>query len=167
MQKIDLEYFDEYKYVEKICNDMYGDGGISAYIEIMENTTNGKKVFIHNWDNYYKMLKHLRWLRNQIAHGTGSFDVTNQDIKDIKQVHNDLLMTQDPLALLYKRINGIKKDNNIDVKVQTNSINSNHSHAVNYHKKSKFESIIKLILILSLFTISFIFMYYIVSSSLK
>lgn len=167
MQDIDLEYLNEYKFVEKICNDMYGDRGISAYIEIMENTTNSEKFFIHNWDNYYKMLKHLRWLRNQVAHETSSYEVTNQDIKNIKQIHNDLLTVQDPLALLYRRNHDMKKEHNIDIKVQAHSTNSNHASDVNYHKKSKFESIIKIILTTTLFIILFILIYYILSNTLK
>lgn len=103
MRKIDLEYFSEYKYVEKICKDIYGDKAVSAYIETMENTADREKAFVENWNDYYKKLKHLRWLRNQIAHENDSYEVTRQDIEDINQFHSDLLKQQDPLALLCKK----------------------------------------------------------------
>ncbi|MBQ7744852.1 MAG: hypothetical protein IJT85_04715, partial [Ruminococcus sp.] len=60
-----MEYFNEYKSVEKICNEMYGENGVSAYINDMQNCTSREKSFIVNWDKKLKDLKHLRWLRNQ------------------------------------------------------------------------------------------------------
>ena len=106
---IDMEYFNEYKSVEKICNEMYGENGVSAYINDMQNCTSREKSFIVNWDKKLKDLKHLRWLRNQIAHDNGVYEVTEQDLLDIKLFHDELLTQQDPLALLYKEIENTKK----------------------------------------------------------
>ena len=106
---IDMEYFNEYKSVEKICNEMYGENGVSAYINDMQNCTSREKSFIVNWDKKLKDLKHLRWLRNQIAHDNGVYEVTEQDLLDIKLFHDELLTQQDPLALLYKEIESTKK----------------------------------------------------------
>ena len=104
-----MEYFNEYKSVEKICNEMYGENGVSAYINDMQNCTSREKSFIVNWDKKLKDLKHLRWLRNQIAHDNGVYEVTEQDLLDIKLFHDELLTQQDPLALLYKEIENTKK----------------------------------------------------------
>ena len=104
-----MEYFNEYKSVEKICNEMYGENGVSAYINDMQNCTSREKSFIVNWDKKLKDLKHLRWLRNQIAHDNGVYEVTEQDLLDIKLFHDELLTQQDPLALLYKEIESTKK----------------------------------------------------------
>ncbi len=109
MQSIDMEYFNEYKSVEKICNEMYGENGVSAYINDMQNCTSREKRFIVNWDKKLKDLKHLRWLRNQIAHDNEIYEVTEQDLSDIKLFHDELLTQQDPLALLYKEIESTKK----------------------------------------------------------
>ena len=106
---IDMEYFNEYKSVEKICNEMYGENGVSAYINDMQNCTSREKSFIVNWDKKLKDLKHLRWLRNQIAHDNGVYEVTEQDLLDIKLFHDELLTQEDPLALLYKEIENTKK----------------------------------------------------------
>ena len=35
MNQIESEFFEEYKVVEKICSDMYGGGGLKAYLEDM------------------------------------------------------------------------------------------------------------------------------------
>ncbi|MBR3738551.1 MAG: hypothetical protein IKN26_07430 [Eubacterium sp.] len=109
MQSIDMEYFNEYKSVEKICNEMYGENGVSAYINVMQHCTSREKSFIVNWDKKLKDLKHLRWLRNQIAHPNDSYEVTPQDLTDIKAFYDELMTQQDPLALLYKEIESTKK----------------------------------------------------------
>ena len=109
MQSIDMEYFNEYKSVEKICNEMYGENGVSAYINDMQNCTSREKSFIVNWDKKLKDLKHLRWLRNQIAHPNDSYEVTQQDLTDIKAFYDELMTQQDPLALFYKEIESTKK----------------------------------------------------------
>ena len=75
----------------------------------MQNCTSREKSFIVNWDKKLKDLKHLRWLRNQIAHDNEAYEVTEQDLIDIKAFHNALLTQQDPLALLYKEIESTKK----------------------------------------------------------
>ena len=109
MQSIDMEYFSEYKVVERICRDMYGEDGVKAYIEEMEASNSREKMFISNWENKLRTLKHLKWLRNQIAHDNGVYEVTEQDLLDIKLFHDELLTQQDPLALLYKEIESTKK----------------------------------------------------------
>jgi len=106
---IDMEYFNEYKSVEKICNEIYGENGVSAYINDMQNCTSREKSFIVNWDKKLKDLKHLRWLRNQIAHPNDFYEVTPQDLTDIKAFYDELMTQQDPLALLYKEIENTKK----------------------------------------------------------
>ena len=104
MANFDMEFFSEYKAVEHICKDMYGDGAVKAYIEETESCKSSEKIFINNWDKKLRTLKHLKWLRNQIAHENDSYEVTEQDIADIKAFHNDLLTQQDPLTLLRKEV---------------------------------------------------------------
>lgn len=120
MQSIDMEYFSEYKTVERICRDMYGEDGVKAYIEEMEYCTNREKMFVGNWNDKLKTLKHLKWLRNQIAHDNEAYEVTEQDLTDIKVFHDELLTQQDPLALLHKEIEKAKKKQQ-DFKLQQKS----------------------------------------------
>lgn len=99
---IEMTYFSEYKTVEKLCNDMYGERGVSVYIETMELRNAPGTALVRGWTEYYKMIKHLRWLRNRIAHENENYEVTQKDIEDIKRFHSDLLSQNDPLALLHK-----------------------------------------------------------------
>ena len=109
MKSIDVEFLNEYLPVEKFCNETYGENGVTAYINDMQCCTANEKRLVHNWDVELNKLKHLRWLRNQIVHPNNSYEVTQQDLIDIKTFYNKLLTQQDPLALLYKEIEKAKK----------------------------------------------------------
>lgn len=111
MQKNDSKFFDIYKSAEKICRDICGEKGVTSYIEEMELKAPQGRLLVGGWDKYHKNLKHLRWLRNQIAHDTASYEVTGQDISDIERFHSDLLSQRDPLALLYKETRKKNKNN--------------------------------------------------------
>lgn len=126
-----MEYFSEYKTVERICRDMYGEDGVKAYIEKMENCTNREKMFVRNWYDKLKTLKHLKWLRNQIAHDNEVYEVTEQDLTDITAFHTELLIQQDPLALLYKEIENTKKKQQ-EFKLQQRSIQKTQQQQVQY-----------------------------------
>ena len=110
MKKIDVEFLNEYLPVEKICNEIYGENGVTAYINDMQYRTDYEKRLVYNWDAEFKKLKHLRWLRNQIVHPNNSYEVTQQDLIDIRIFHNKLLKQQDPLALLRKEIAKANKE---------------------------------------------------------
>lgn len=97
MNALENEYFEEYKAVEQICNDMY-ENGVSGYIdEMYENMDVGKRL-VPNWYKKVKVLKRLRWLRNRIAHGGEDYEVTAQDFQSLKMFHNELLSGTDPLS---------------------------------------------------------------------
>ena len=104
MNNVDLMFFNEYQAVERICKDIYGDESVKAYINTMENCNRPEKTQVPNWYKKLKTLKHLKWLRNQIIHPNGPYEVTGQDIADIKSFHNELLTYQDPLTLLRKEV---------------------------------------------------------------
>ena len=92
-------FFDEYKKAEKTCNRLCGcDNGISWYIGQMEETQN-IKTSPKPWKDTYYTLKHLRWLRNKIAHDDESCNVTEKDVKDIREFHDSLLLENDELSL--------------------------------------------------------------------
>ncbi len=136
MQSIDMEYFSEYKTVERICRDMYGEDGVKAYIDEMEKCTNREKMFVSNWDNKIKTLKHLKWLRNQIAHDNEAYEVTEQDLADIKAFYTELLTQQDPLALLYKEIENTKK-NQQEFKLQQRSMQRTRQQQIQHTSQSQ------------------------------
>lgn len=76
---------------------------LSEYVSEMEQNTYQGKYKIYSWDKDYKTLKHLRWIRNRIAHDSEGFQICEpQDIDDMQNFYDRLLSVQDPLALLRK-----------------------------------------------------------------
>lgn len=99
MDAIQIEFLDEYKYVDKICREMLGtEKGVTAYIEQLDETPVTVRYWITEWNDEYRQLKHIRWLRNQIVHSTGYVDCTQSDLDWLKDFHNRLLTQQDLLA---------------------------------------------------------------------
>ena len=100
MDAIQIELLEEYKYVDAICRDMLGaEKGVTAYIEQLDETP-----MTTEWNDEYKQLKHIRWLRNQIAHSTESVECSQADVDWLKGFHNRLLTQQDLLAKAHRVI---------------------------------------------------------------
>lgn len=105
MDAIQVELLEEYKYVDKICQEMLGAGkGVTAYIEQLDKTPVTVRYWITEWNDEYRQLKHIRWLRNQIAHSTGTVDCTRSDLEWLKGFYNRLLTQQDILAKAHRVI---------------------------------------------------------------
>ncbi len=101
MNSIESELFEEYKYVDKICREMYNaEKGVATYIEQMEMTPMSMRYKVAGWDNDYKQLKHIRWVRNQLAHETGYVECTQVDVDWLRNFHSRLLNQTDPLAIV-------------------------------------------------------------------
>ena len=106
MTELDIEFLEEYKAVERICNDMYGvNSGVTEYITSMECADGYKTLAVARWNDMLVTLKRLRHLRNQIVHGNiGDFEVTEQDLHNLEGFHKALLNQTDPLARLRKTV---------------------------------------------------------------
>ena len=105
MDAIQIEFLEEYKYVDEICRDMLGtEKGVTAYIEQLDETPMTVRYWIVEWNDEYRQLKHIRWLRNQIAHSTGSVECSQADVDWLKGFHNRLLTQQDLLAKAHRVI---------------------------------------------------------------
>ena len=105
MDTFQIELLDEYKYVDAICRDMFGTKkGVSAYIEQLDETPMTVRYWITEWNDEYRQLKHIRWLRNQIVHSTGYVECTQSDLDWLKGFHNRLLTQQDLLAKAHRVI---------------------------------------------------------------
>ncbi len=116
MDAVQIELLEEYKYVDSICRDILSaEKGVTAYIEQMEATPPTIWCKIAGWDDDYRKLKHIRWLRNQIAHDTGYVQCTSSDVAWLKAFHNRLLTQRDPLADAYR----ITREAQNRVKAQT------------------------------------------------
>ena len=105
MDAIQIELLEEYKYVDNICRDMLGaEKGVTAYIEQLDETPMTVRYWITEWNNEYRQLKHIRWLRNQIAHSTGYVECTQSDLDWLKDFHNRLLTQRDLLSKAHRVI---------------------------------------------------------------
>lgn len=99
MSEYERELFDEFKRLESLCRDMFScQHGVSEYISQMEQTPAYIKNRIPFWDEDYRTLKHLRWLRNKIAHETAATGCGFSDVKQLKDFYSRILKGQDPLA---------------------------------------------------------------------
>lgn len=101
MRELNIEFQEQYKQLDKLCREMYPSGeGVSAYIQEMECTPCNEQIIVDNWDAVYKQVKHLRWMRNNLAHEI-SIDTdfcTQSDIDWVKQFYDSILNGTDPLA---------------------------------------------------------------------
>ncbi len=104
MHAFDNDFFEEYKRLDKLCADMFScQNGVSEYIAQMEERSAQGRQLVSGWDTDYKMLKHVRWVRNQIAHNIGSDQVSDPaDLIFVKQFIKRLYSGQGPLTLLSK-----------------------------------------------------------------
>lgn len=123
MNSIESELFDEFKFVDKICREMFNaEKGIGAYLYQMEMTPMSVNCRIPQWENDYKKLKHIRWIRNQLAHETGYVECTAEDVNWLKDFHRRLLNQQDPLAYA-DRINRANQQPKRAAKPQSSGVN--------------------------------------------
>ena len=100
MTKLETDFLDEYKRTDNMIKGAYScQNGVSEYISMMEKSPGNRAALISSWNADYKMLKHLRWLRNRIAHDTGSTELKASDLDDLKGFRKRFLKGQDPLAL--------------------------------------------------------------------
>ncbi len=100
MNAIESELFEEFKGVDKICRDMLNaDKGVTAYIEQMDMTPMYIRNRISGWHSEYKKLKHVRWVRNKLAHETGYVECTVDDVNWLKGFHQRILIGHDPIAI--------------------------------------------------------------------
>lgn len=102
MQALDNEFFEAYKRLDRLCSDIYGcRNGVSQYIEDMDEASYLGQLAVSLWEQAYKTLKHLRWVRNQIAHDSGQILICDEsDIQDVNDFYDDIMSGRDPLAQL-------------------------------------------------------------------
>jgi len=129
-----VEFQEKYKQLDAICKDMFSSrDGVTQYIYEMEKTDWQYRRFVLDWDDTYKQLKHMRCLRNQLAHETGTFDsdlCTEYDIEWLTDFYNSILHTTDPLAMVGKAVRAAKERKTRE-KIQTTT------YTFNENKKQK------------------------------
>ena len=106
MNNLNLIFLEEYKQLDKLCSELYdGQPGVTSYINEMKSVDWNDAREIPNWKADLNNLKHLRHIRNHLAHTEGAFDeklCTNEDVIWVKNFCNQILKQTDPLAMLQK-----------------------------------------------------------------
>ena len=102
MREIEVKFLDEYKKADNLCAEKY-EGGISGYIAAMDATPEAQRAGIVHWDDDYRALKRLRWLRNRITHDTEGSDCRKADLAMLSAFYGHLNKGSDSLNVLKKR----------------------------------------------------------------
>lgn len=108
MHKINIIFLEEYKRLDSFCKDLFpGDeAGVTKYINQMDITPMDKQLLVESWYYDYKTLKHLRWVRNKLAHDEGSLDeelCTEDDINWLKGFYQRILDKDDPFSIIEEK----------------------------------------------------------------
>ncbi len=94
-------FLEEYKHLEKLCSEMYGQNhGVTLYINDMEQTSGYDRRKIAGWDQDFRRLKQLRHIRNAMVHDT-SFDenaYSAEDIVFLQDFYQRIINGNDPLT---------------------------------------------------------------------
>ena len=110
MNYLNYEFFDEFKALDVLCRDMYGESvdhklGVTLYLEDMDEKYYQGASVISGWESDYSELKNARYLRNELAHSRDSISIdmcTQEDIDFVRSFKTRILNQTDPLALLRK-----------------------------------------------------------------
>ncbi len=100
--ELNNSFFEEYKSVDAFIRNALQTGtGVSTYIEYMEKIGFDEgRGYCSTWkDDYYK-LKHMRWLRNRLAHDVGMNEKVCEidDYLWLQSFYSRLLNGSDPLS---------------------------------------------------------------------
>ena len=120
---LNIEFLEEYKKLNNLCSDAYGvANGITHYIDTMKNVPSYESSKIANWNYNLEQLKEYRHIRNSFAHETGTFTqsiCSENDIIWLKDFYQNMLQSNDPLAILYRQRNYIRPENSMQIKPDT------------------------------------------------
>ena len=111
MNYLNYEFFEEFKSLDNICKDIYGESpdkklGVTLYLEDMDKKSHQGLLKVPQWASDYNKLKTVRNIRNELAHSRNSFSVdicSQENIDFICSFKARLLNQTDPIALLRKQ----------------------------------------------------------------
>lgn len=99
----DNTFFEAYKRLDRLCRDILNcQNGVSEYIQQMDKTPQAQYT-VTNWEKDYKMLKHIRWVRNKIAHDISDAPFsTEADLEFTNAFYDRIINQNDPFSHLRK-----------------------------------------------------------------
>lgn len=103
---LSIEFQESYKRLDRLCKEILSSSeGVSAYIKQMEAVAWADRKNVVSWENDYKKLKHVRWVRNQLAHEVGAFEAgvcALEDLNYTEDFYQRILEGVDPFSLMRK-----------------------------------------------------------------
>ena len=111
MGYLNYEFFDEFKALDNLCRDIYGESidkklGVTLYLEDMDRNAYQGTFKVSSWISDYNLLKSARNMRNELAHSRNSMMVdicSQEDIDFVRSFRTRILDQTDPIALLRKQ----------------------------------------------------------------
>ena len=111
MQNYNSEFFDEFKRLDKLCRELYGKTsdnklGVTLYLEDMDSKSRRGASGVDGWMGDYNRLKHLRGVRNELAHSPDTFSrqmCDCEDVEFIRSFYSRILNGTDPLSVYFKK----------------------------------------------------------------
>ncbi len=137
MNDIENRFFEQYKKLDNLCKDLLNSKqGVSTYIAQMENTPAFERRYVNSWDSDYKMLKHIRWVRNDIAHSDYQSECTEGDIAYARNFYTRIMKQEDPFSIINKgKIAQFRKQSSKTVDI--NQFRKQSSKTVDINKPNK------------------------------
>lgn len=111
MSYLNYEFFEEFKSLDNVCRDIYGESaynklGVTLYLEDMDKKVYRGSINVSGWVSDYNRLKSARNIRNELAHSRNSITVdicSQEDIDFVRSFRARILNQTDPLAMLRKQ----------------------------------------------------------------
>ena len=104
MNNIEIIFFEEYKKLDNLCKDLLGSNqGVTQYVNEMEQIPFEKSKLVESWQYDYKMLKHIRWIRNNIAHNNEYSGCNKDDVENIKNFYQQIIEQKDPFSIINEK----------------------------------------------------------------
>ena len=136
MNYLNYEFFDEFKALDNLCRDIYGNSidnklGVTLYLEDMDKKAYQGAFKVSGWTSDYNRLKSAKNIRNELAHSRNSFstDICSQeDIDFIRSFRARILNQADPISMLRKQTNQTSSSSASQKKQQTQPTYSGKTH---------------------------------------
>ena len=111
MSYLNYEFFDEFKSLDSLCRDIYGESidnklGVTLYLEDMDRKAYQGAFRVSGWTADYNKLKNAKKIRNELAHSRNSFSIdicSQEDIDFVRSFRTRILNQTDPIARLRKQ----------------------------------------------------------------
>lgn len=106
MLDLNLDFLEEYKSLDNLCKDYLSSAeGVSEYIRRMDAAPWSDRRYVFTFENDYKQLKHVRHIRNQLAHEIGVINsdiCTEDDLEWVRSFHERIIAGDDPFTVIRK-----------------------------------------------------------------